>query len=565
MKLTSIGLVVILLCSFCLISDATDYKKEAYTTASKPQLPLDELDLINFILAGTNLGAEIKGAKDSSDTILFSGKNHDTNGNIIPGGKYAIGCNIGQGSLNISNVTLEGTNGTIEDNVSYTLSMNTLTPFLRKNADTTITEDTILQNTTLGSSSNYKIVYVNNSKLTLSTGFTGYGILYIEDKDHNENEYILEMLNNAVWYGVIIVNQTGEDKKSKIFLNGTSEESTDVGDFSILGINYLTFGSNAHVNSGNIGVSSKTGSIVIGNNNRFNDSLFANTIVIGNNCKIDGDVHYNTFIYGHNLNLKGEKKTPLSFPYLNLPEFPVFDIGSQSISRNNNVTYTLNPGSYKNLTFKNNCTLILTGGEYNINKLTMGNNCKIKYMSASTVRIKKKLKIGNNSQIIPHTHHGGIISPFMLIAPPPVSPHGGGGADADDCIFYIQGDYNKNTDVFKAGSNAVLYCNVYAPNTYSVIKLGNNANCKGSFIGNNIIAGNNITAVLKSAFSGNGVGSEAQKVKIYGSLILRGNKFYIPTEGANISCYYCRKVLENVNSELESRPYNIWFNWKETK
>jgi len=565
MKIRKMGLIIIPLFFLCLISNATDYKKEASTAASKPQLSLGELDLINLILTGSDPSAKIQGLEDSSDTILFSGKNHNTNGDVITGGKYAIGCNIGQGNLNISNVTLEGTNGTIEENVAYSLNISTIAPFLRRNADTTITENTTLQNTTLGSSSDYRIVYVNNSKLTLSTDFTGYGILYIEDKNHNEEEYIFEMLNNAVWYGVIIINQTGEDKKSKIFLNGTAgEELPGISDFSMLGIDYLTFGNNAHINSGDIGVSSETGSIVIGNNNKLDDSLLANTIVIGNNCKVDGDVYYNTFISGHNFKLKGEKKTPLSFPYLTLPEFPVFNTGGQNITRHNNATYTLNPGSYKNISFGNNCTLNLTGGEYNIEKLTMGNNCKIKYMAASTVRIKKKLKMGNNPQIIPFTFHGGgIICPFGIIAPHPVMPYDGKEVDANDCIFYIQGAYNKNTDVFKTGNNATLYCNVYAPNTYSVIKLGNNANCKGSFIGNNIIAGNNIKVALKSAFSGNGNDGEAQKVEIYGSLILIGNKFYIPAEGANINSYYCQDVLEKVNTELESQPYNIWFEWKE--
>ena len=544
MKLINIGLVIVLLFSFCLISNATDYKKEASTAASKPQLYLDELDLINLILTGTDPGAEIQGLEDSSDTILFSGKNHNTNGSIITGGKYAIGCNIGQCSLDISNVTLEGTNGTIEDNVDYTLNISTMAPFLRKNADTTITEDTLMENTTLGSSSDYQIVYVNNSKLTLSTGFTGYGVLYIEDKNHNEDDYILEMLSNAIWYGVIIINQTGEDKKSKIFLNGTADEEViNVGDFAILAIDSITIGNNLNLNDGNIGVSSQSGSMTVGNNNNFSGSLLANTIVLGNNNNVGGNVYHNVFVHGQHLTIGGGEVTPLTFPVLTLPEFPVFSIGTQNISRDNNVTYTLNPGSYKNISFGNNCTLNLTGGEYNINNITMGNNCQIRYQASTTLNIKQKVVTGND---------------LILSSSSP-------GLDASDCVFYVEGSgLSSSTNVFSLGNNPTIYCNVYAPN--SNITIGNNINFKGALIAKTIVIGNNAFASieLQSAFGG-GNGGAAQNVEIYGSLILRGNEFYIPAEGANINGYYCREVLEKVNTELESRPYNIWFDWKETE
>ncbi|MDP8216883.1 MAG: hypothetical protein P9L98_06200 [Candidatus Kaelpia imicola] len=543
MKKTIFFMLIIFLMSITLY--AAEYKKETSITALKPQLSLGELELINLILTGDSPSANIEGLAGSSETTIFDGRNHNIDGEVITGGNTAIGCNISQDNLNISDVTLEGVNGTIIDNVSYTLNMNALAPFLRKNANTIITEATTLQNTTLGSSENYHILYVNNVKLTLSTDFTGYGILYIEDRDHSPEEYILEMINNAKWYGVILIYQPESNKLSKIFLNGSEGEGqTGIANFSMLGINYLTFGNNAEFDSGNVGVSASGGSMVIGNNHEFEGSLFGSTIVMGNNNEVAGDVTYNTFVYGSNLDLDGSKITPLSPSFLTLPTFPSFSSGTQNISRNNNVTYTLLAGSYNNLSFGNNCTLIFSGGDYYINKITMGNNCAIKYSDISTVHITKKVDMGSNPQIIPYD----------------------GSVSADDCIFYIKGSYSSDTYVFEMGSNAITECNVYAPNTYSNIKIGNNANCEGSIVGNKIIAGNNIDITLESAFSGDEGGEgEAEEVSICGSIILIGNQFYIPTEGTYTNNYYCEEVIENVNSGLESATDSLWMEWKEAE
>ncbi|MDP8252921.1 MAG: hypothetical protein P9X27_00770 [Candidatus Kaelpia aquatica] len=522
---------------------AAEYKKESSATAFKPQLSLEELELINLILIGESPSADIEGSEGLSDTAIFSGNNHDIDGEVITGGNTAIGCNIGQGSLNISDVTLEGVNGTVTENVSYTLNMNILAPFLRKNADTTITEASTLQNTTVGSAADYQILYVNDVNITLARDFIGYGILYIEDSNHNQEEYILEMTDNAKWHGVILIYQLESNKLSKISLNGAGGGGgTGIGAFSMLGITYLGLGNNAEFDSGNVGVSDSGGNLVMHNNNDFEGSLFGDTITAQNNNEVDGDITYNTFTYGVHFDIGGDQITPLSFPFITLPAFPSFSPGTQNISRNNNVTYTLAPGSYNNITFKNNCTLILSGGDYYINQLTMDNNCTIKYSAASTIHITKKINMGSNPKIIPYDSS----------------------VSADDCIFYIEGDYSSNTNVFQMGVNAIIKCNVYAPNIYSSIDIGTNAECRGSIIGNRITIDNNIDAVLESAFSGEGEG-EAEEVSICGSIILIGNQFHIPAEGSYTNNYYCEEAIESANSALDSAVNSLWMEWKESE
>jgi hypothetical protein len=549
------------------LSATTEYRKRTSIRALKPQFHLDELELINIILRGSSPGASIEGLENSSELTVFDGRNYDLEGNPATGGRAAIGSNLGEENISSNNVTLESSGGTVVANIDYALDINLLAPFLRKNADIVIDEATVLENTTIGSSQDYKIVYVDDARLTLSADFRGYGILYIEDKNHNQEDHILDMLDNAKWHGVVLVYQPSGDKISKLFLNGSEIESfANISDFSMLGVNSLTLGDNTNFSSGDVGVSASAASMVIGNNSGFSGSLFGNTIALGNNNTIDEDVKYNTFSYGHNLSIGGDMITPLSSSYVTLPVFPVFSSGTQNISRGHNITYTLAAGSYNNLSFGNNCTLILSGGDYYINQITMGNNSSIKYSAPSNIHITKKVVIGNNSEIIPDT----LPSPPRPAAPSPFgdmdsSPESGS-ISADDCIFYIKGDYASETDVFKMGNNSDIECNIYAPNIYSTINLDNAAECRGSIIGYNITAGNNISVSLESAFSGDeSSSSEIRNASIYGSIILIGNQFQIPNQGTNTANYYCEEAIEEVNSILESATNNLWMEWRQSE
>jgi predicted acyltransferase (DUF342 family) len=529
-RIFKIGIIILLI--EYQYSFAQGYKKKTQAQATKPSINLEELGAINFLLEN-NGSVEVKGIENQSQNTIISGKNHTLDGFITAGGKPALRLNVSESIPEVQYVTLEGVGSPIEGNINYSLNTSLLFSFLRDNADYTIEENTTWENQTIGSENDYKIVYVKNAQLTLGNNFTGYGILYIEDGSDSDQP-ALQMIGNARWNGLIILNQTNTQKTSKIYLNGSAPQ-IKLEDFILLGIENVIIGNNLQVASGNVGVTSQNGSIAVGNNADFSGSLLANTIILGNNCKVGGDIHYNNFLHGHHFNLGGTAITPLSFPFLELPSFPSFDAGTQKIIKGNNQTFYLEPGSYDKISFGNNCTLYLNGGEYRIKKLIMGNNCKIKYLASSTLMIKNRIIMGNNPRVEPGVE----------------------GLDADKCIFYIEGHGCPLLNVFVVGNNPKLYCNVYAPN--STIIVGNNAQYRGAFIAKRILTGNNASAQLslKSAFS-----SASQEVKIYGSMLFVGKNIQIPSQGSHAKVYYCEEALQNVLEEINSRPYN-WQRWRE--
>lgn len=517
----------LLICGFSI------FKKKTKTIGFKPNLNIEELTAINVILEGEDSYVEIVGEEGAPNTVLLSGKDREINGAIKGKGLQAIRVNTSKGKIKIENVTLEGSPEPIGSNFTFTFNPNILAHFLRKNADIKIKQETILKNQTLGGPDDYKIVYVEGAKLTLGDNFTGYGILYIKDRV-GSGEPILQMLGNAKWYGLIIIGQEGGE--THIFLKG-GEPELRIEDFVLLGIENIIIGNNLKVKSGDVGVNLTSGSMVIGNNSEFEASLFADTIILGNNCEVEGNIYYNNLLHGRHFYLEGEEFSPLSLPLLKLPPFPNFSSGTHKIIKGHNEIFYLDPGAYDRISFGNNCTLYLKGGEYRIRKLIMGNNCKIKYLSPSKVMVKNKVVLGNNPRIEP----------------------GKEDLDADDCIFYVEGKWDllSHTGVFAVGNNAKIYCNIYAP--YSTIVVGNNAEYEGALIAKRILTGNNASTSLslKSAFH-----SPTHDVKIYGGMILIGNKFYIPSGGSNAKISYCREAIEKAYKEMLSRPFN-WRDWKE--
>ncbi|MDP8234101.1 MAG: hypothetical protein P9M06_04810 [Candidatus Saelkia tenebricola] len=511
------------------------FKKITQESGFKIQLDINELAAVNFML--TEDGATIKMHGETNADILLSGKNYNVDGSIAEGEKPAVRLNASTSILDIDEVTLEGT-PTEEGNYEYELSMNELAAFLRKNANQTIIQNTSLEDSTIGTPSNYQIVYVDDAQLILSHNFTGYGILYIEDTTYSAEDPIFKMLGNSAWYGLIIVNQyTEEDKDSKIFLQGSLVMNLD--EFVLLGIDNLTIGDNLVVNNGSVGTWAEGGILTVGDNAYFANNIIGDTINLGNNTTIEENVYYDSdFTYGHSLIHNGDEITPSNTPLIDLPDFPEFAAGTQDITVANNSSYTLAPGDYNDITLGNSSTLYLSGGTYNINKITGNNLCEIIYQGVSEVRVKGKIEFGNTLIIEPHS--------LPL--------------DADDCVFYIEGeDYSPTEDVFYAYNNPIIHCNIYAPN--SSVQIKNNGNYKGAIIARTVTSENNVaTSIeLKSAFS-----SSTRFIEVYGSILCSGNNFYIPNLGNNAKVYYSQEALEEVNAMLDSLPLT-WGNWKETE
>ena len=535
-RLTLIFLIFLLLLP---LSEAT-YKKLTQERGFKVQLNIDELAALNFLLNDSNSAAEVHGDPEEEEYTIFSGKNFNMDGIEVTGEKEAIKLNLPVNLLSTSNVTLEGsppTGGGFE----YSIDMETLATVIKKNANIILTGDTVYSNTSIGNEDNFQIVYLSNAKLTLSNGFSGYGILYIEDSSYSESNPILEIGGNAVWYGLIIVNQT-ESKNSKIYLKGSP--AINLEEFALIGIESINIGGNLTIASGAIGAYLDGGTVAIGDNANINGSIIGDSITLGNNAVVLGDIYYNTQLStGIGFTHTGDEISPANIPFSELPYFPIFEAGTQDITIGTNTTYTLTPGDYNNINIGNNASLILSGGTYNVNEIMAGNNCLIIYQNPVDINIKGKIEFGNTPKIKPENES----------------------VSAVDCVFYVEGanyegeDVFYYEDVFIAYNHPELYCNIYAPN--STVKIGNYGQYKGAIIAKHIVSGSQTSTSmeLNSIFT-----SPPTYVKVYGSIICSGDTIHIPNSGNNSKVYFSYQALTKVNELLQSLPIT-WGEWKEVE
>lgn len=530
-----IGALIITLPSFA-------YEKKITSSGTRPYLSLHNLAALNYLarVDEQSYGLILKGEEGSSSTVI-SGYNHDINANLVgDDDKPALRSNISSQYFEIEGVQLYGYPHIITDDLNISeKDILCLINYIKENADLIIDNDTSYSSTTIGSEDDYKFVYLRNGKLSLGSGFKGYGILFIEDQNPI-GEIKLEMTGDAKWYGLILCyqpNYVGSEELTKIKLMGSVQDDiNDVGSYVLLAEGYIGLGNHVEIKSGNVGVNATNGSIIMGNNNEFHGSIAGNTIILGNNNEVEGNVYYNNFIHGNNFELKGEEIAPLDLPLVSWPEFPSFQPGNIDITKGNNEVIYLDAGDYRNIILGNNCKLILKGGRYNINKIVMGNNAKIIYQAPAEVRVKKSISFGNHPEIESEDDE----------------------LSADDLIFYIEGEgMGTGSVVFSAGNNPEFECNIYAPN--NTVMTGNNFEIEGAILAKRIISGNHTSAklTLESAFI-----SSHQKVRIIGAVLLVGREFYLPTLGSNAEILYSKTVLEKVEDEINSRPYR-WKSWQE--
>lgn len=147
---------------------------------------------------------------DGDDAALdrIDGRNHDLTGALTGSGdKAGVATDVNASQVETSDVTLAGS-VPIEGNVSP-FDVASYVNFLRARADLVLTENTTYTGGTIGSPSDYQVVVLENAKLFLKGGFTGYGVLVLYDTDPGNGQAELRMEDQATWSGVI-VSYTGD-------------------------------------------------------------------------------------------------------------------------------------------------------------------------------------------------------------------------------------------------------------------------------------------------------------------------------------------------------------------
>jgi hypothetical protein len=547
---------------------AQGYKKQTQFTGTKPSVSDKNLGALNFISRSGETGYKLYVNGASSSNTFIDGRNHTLTGGLVgSGNKAGIQTDLAQSTITNSNVTIYG-NPPKKGNWNTDISVLEWLNYFKHVADYTITQDTTWQSKTIGSPNSYKVVYVDNAKLTLGTDFTGYGILAIYDRSPNKTEPILQMLSNAKWYGLILVyqgdNESTSDEVTYIKLNG--QAPLDIKDFVIVAEESCLLKRRVRINSGDVCVNNDKKILTTENYVITHGSLYADTLTLGSYNTIYEDIGYNHLTYGSNLRVYGNKITPISLPLLGLPQFPFFTRGTKNINVGNYQTYYLKPGKYKNITLGTGATLYLTGGTYDVRQITARDSAKIRYLAPVTLRIKRKLIMGSYARIEPYSVFvpgpgpgpgpGPIpflLFPFFIIKSaeakplPPLQPI----LEADDCVIYIQGvGQSATTPIFQTGYRSVIKCNIYAKDK---IKLGTYNTFQGAMIARHVEIGYSTSLSLKSAFG---------TVYVYGSVLLGGRLFHIPYGGGNTKIYYSRQALQNVDSMIQNKPF-VFKGWRE--
>jgi RHS repeat-associated protein len=272
-----------------------------------------------------------------------------------------------------------------------------------------------------------------------------------------------------------------------------SLDAADISAFSVFATNSAWIRYDASVNSGNIGARDASSGpwlnshseVTIGYNTYVADGVkvYADSLKIKPGGSLF-DVYYNEL--NNKGCVRGTKYSPLHLPLdVSLPEFPIPAPGTKNCEIAFGDALILDPGAYCKIKVGRNATLILTGGTYHIESLSLalGGGSKVLFQTPTDLIINKRL--GS--------------SPSALIGPAP-----GSGISAKDIRIYVNGINGWSGRLYavpkaaEVGFNNIIEANIYAPNGTIWIRPGTVAG--GAFIGKDVRIGMNVQVNLNSGF-----------------------------------------------------------------
>ncbi|MGI0046924.1 MAG: fibronectin type III domain-containing protein [Nitrosotalea sp.] len=255
---------------------------------------------------------------------------------------------------------------------------------------------------------------------------------------------------NKIALGIVLILLGISTNMMQVLADGNG--ITNIGSYVIFGLQGVTLQQNTIVTSGNVGVQNKGNQIQIEQNSQLDSSsIVGDTINLEQNTVVK-NIYYNTLNLGQNTHTTTQT-TPLSLPVVtSLPAFPSsFTVGSADINVNSG-SQTISPGNYNNISGSQGVTLEFTGGTYNINSLSIGQNAILKFDGPSTVYVKSTISGGQNTKLNPSL-------------------------SATSVLFYVGSSITF-------GQSSTINANMYAPN--DEIHFEQNSIATGAFIGNSI-------------------------------------------------------------------------------
>lgn len=156
----------------------------------------------------------------------------------------------------------------------------------------------------------------------------------------------------------------------------------------ILAGNKIELSDNIQVSSGDLAANQE---IKIAENNIINGNLFSDKIKIGATSTINGNASFNELEIAPTAKILGQTSTLVFLPIIQLPEILAFQTGEQDLTITQN--QTINPGNFDEIEVKENISLTLNPGIYNLNKLKLNQNSKLLFSALTTINIQKELVI----------------------------------------------------------------------------------------------------------------------------------------------------------------------------
>ena len=301
---------------------------------------------------------------------------------------------------------------------------------------------------------------------------------------------ILEGTIYKMWYpGRDIINGIGY---------ATAPINQNIDDYVVLAENSVYIKQNATILSGLVGVNDDDGvgpyltnyEMTVGINALTKDAvnLSATTIKLKRKATVEGDALYrDDLIIGDNAVIMGEQtQAPDRFPLFNeLPGSPPCSPGTDPVVVPPGGYRELPAGAYGDVMVRKNGTLVLTGGDYDLNSFDTGTGVNVYFTEPTTLRIAEKFDTDQNTYFGPEPGNGTLA--------------------ADDISVYACGINGNNGNLgatpkaAQIGLGNEFYGRVYAPN--GAIWVRQNSHAVGSFIGKDIIVGIGATIARTGAMS----------------------------------------------------------------
>ena len=255
-----------------------------------------------------------------------------------------------------------------------------------------------------------------------------------------------------------------------------------ISDFVIFAFNSASLNSNVHIASGDVGVLDVSNghcltpgyelaidrNVYLGNGT----TIYADTVQIGKNTSIH-TVAYNELQNAGKI--RGSLMTPLTLPLdIDLPEFQEPVPGTDDYYVSKNKFLTLGAGSYGEVVVSINSVLLLNGGTYHLENLTLAHNAVLLFKHPTNLIISGCITAEHNVYI---------------------GPESGSEIAAGDIGIFVNRENGDPDDphselrAVKIEHNALIIATIYAPR--GTISIERNTAFKGCLIGKDILIDRN--------------------------------------------------------------------------